>query len=78
MQMKIEIVGVITNVETIAQGNSIRDLSLLRKQHGLGNWRKMKGSAQVKLPDGSTAMAEVHWYEAHGIGKVKFKIKEWL
>lgn len=76
--MKIEIVSVITNVETIAQGNSIRDLSLLRKQHGLGNWRKMKGIARVRLPDGNTAMAEVHWYEAHGICKVKFKIKEWL
>ncbi len=76
--MKIEIVSVITNVETIAQGNGIRDLSLLRKQHGLGNWRKMKGIARVRLPDGNTAMAEVHWYEAHGIGKVKFKIKEWL
>lgn len=76
--MKVEVVGEIANVETIAQGSGIRELSLLRKQYGLGNWRKKKGVAQVRLPDGSTAMAEVHWYEAHGIGKVKFKVKEWL
>ena len=76
--MKFEIIGKIDNIETIAQGNGIRDLHLLKKQHGLGSWRKKKGIAQVKLPDGSMAKAEVHWYEAHGIGKVKFKIKEWL
>jgi len=76
--MKFEIVGEIANVETIAQGSGIRDISLLRKQYGLGNWRKKKGIARVKLPDGSMAMAEVHWYEAHGIGKVKIKVKEWL
>jgi len=76
--MKLEIVGEIANIETIAQGNGIRDIALLRSQHGLGNWRKKKGIARVKLPDGLTAMAEVHWYEAHGIGKVKLKIKEWL
>lgn len=76
--MRFEIVGEISNVETIAQGNSIRDLALLRNQYGLGNWRKKKGIAQVKLQDGSMVMAEIHWYEAHGIGKVKIKIKEWL
>ena len=76
--MKIEIVGAITHVEIIAQGNGIRGLALLRQQHGLGNWRKMKGVAHVRLSDGTTEMAEVHWYEAHGIGKVKVKIKEWL
>jgi len=76
--MKFEVVDEIANVETIAQGSGIRELSLLRKQYGLGNWRKKKGVAQIRLPDGSTATAEVHWYEAHGIGKVKFKVKEWL
>ena len=76
--MKFEIIGEILHVKTIAEGNGIRDLPLLRKQHGLGNWRKKKGIAQIKLPDGSLVTAEVHWYEAHGIGKVKFKIKEWL
>lgn len=76
--MKYEILGEITLVETIAQGNGIRDLHLLRTQHGLGNWRKRKGVAMLRLPDGSTAKAELHWYEAHGIGRVKVKIKEWL
>jgi len=76
--MKFEVVGEIDHVETIAQGSGIRDFFLLKKQFGLGNWRKKKGIAQVRLPDGSMAMAEVHWYEAHGIGKVKIKVKEWL
>ena len=76
--MKIEIVGPISNIEIIAQGSGIRDLALLKSQHGLGNWRKKKGIANVKLPNGDVATAEVHWYEAHGIGKVKLKIKEWL
>ncbi|MBI5658849.1 MAG: hypothetical protein HZC43_04705 [Nitrosomonadales bacterium] len=76
--MKLEVVGKIANIETIAQGNGIRDISLLRKQYGLGNWRKKKGIVRIRLPDGSMAMAEIHWYEAHGIGKVKIKIKEWL
>jgi hypothetical protein len=76
--MKFEILGEITHVETFAQGKGIRDLARLRSQHGLGKWRKMKGIAHVRLLDGSTLTAEVHWYEAHGIGKVKLKIKEWL
>lgn len=76
--MDFWIVGPITNVETIAEGNGIRDVAMLRKRYGLGNWRKKKGIATVQLPDGMTAKAEIHWYEAHGIGKVKLKIKEWL
>ena len=76
--MKFEVIGEIANVETIAQGNGIRELPALRSQHGLGNWRKKKGIAHIKLPDGVVVLAEVHWYEAHGIGKVKMKIKEWI
>ncbi len=76
--MRFEIVGEISNVETMAQGNGIRELTVLRSQYGLGNWRKKKGIAQLRLHDGSMVMPEVHWYEAHGIGKVKIKIKEWL
>jgi hypothetical protein len=67
-----------THIETIAQGNGIRDLALLKSQHGLGNWRKKKGIANERLANGEVVAAEVHWYEAHGIGKVKFKVKEWL
>lgn len=73
-----KIIGTIEAVETIAEGHGIRDLAKLRSRYGLGNWRKKKGIATVQLPGGETARAEVHWYEAHGVGKVKMKIKEWL
>lgn len=76
--MDFRIVGKIASIETIAEGSGIRELALLRKRYGLGYWRKKKGVAMVRLADGTTARAEVHWYEAHGIGKVKLKIKEWL
>ena len=73
--MRFEIVSDITQVETIAAGNSIRVLSSLNKRYGRGRWRKKKGIATVKLSDGSFRLAEVHWYEAHGIGKRDLKIK---
>jgi len=76
--MEFQIIGQIDNVEIITKGKGIREIAVLRAQYGLGNWRKKKGIANIRLPDGSTALAEVHWYEAHGIGKVKLKIKEWL
>lgn len=73
--MKFEIVSDIRQVETIAVGNSIRMLSFLNKKYGKGRWRKKKGIATVKLSDDSFRLAEVHWYEAHGIGKRDLKIK---
>ena len=73
--MKFEIVGDITQIETIAAGSSIRVLSLLNKRYGRARWRKKKGVTIVKLEDGSFRRAEVHWYEAHGIGKRDLKIK---
>ena len=73
--MKFEIVSEITNIETIAAGHSIRVLSSLNKKYGRGRWRKKKGVATVKLKDGCFRLAEVHWYEAHGIGKRDLKIK---
>lgn len=76
--MNFEIVGAIEGIETIAQGAGIREIATLRKRYGIGKWRKKKGFATVRLLGGSMAKAEVHWYEAHGIGKVDFKIKEWL
>jgi hypothetical protein len=76
--MDFRIVGKIASIETIAEGSGIRELALLRDRYGLGYWRKKKGVATVRLADGTTARAEIHWYEAHGIGKVKLKIKEWL
>jgi hypothetical protein len=75
--MRFEVVGPIVEVETIAQGSGIREIDLLRHWFGLVNWRKKKGIAKVQLADGTTARAETHWYEAHGIGKVLLKTKEW-
>lgn len=76
--MYFEILGKITNVETFAVGSSIREIARLRKLYGKGRWRKRKGVARVKLDDGSVHLAEIHWYEATGIGKKEFKIKQFL
>jgi hypothetical protein len=76
--MYFEIISDIENIETIAVGKSIHDIARLRKQYGLGRWRKLKGVATVRLIDGRIKKAEVHWYEAHGIGKRKMKIKRYL
>jgi len=73
--MDFEVIGQIVAVETIATGRSIRELERLRKRYGKGRWRKMKGLATVRLDDGTIHTAEVHWYEAHGIGRKEFKIK---
>lgn len=71
-----EILGKITDVEAIAVGTAIRELPRLRRVYGLGRWRKMKGRATIRTFDGEVRDAEVHWYEAHGIGKRDFKVKE--
>ena len=76
--MYFEIVGEIENVETIAVGGRIREIMRLRRQYGPGRWRKLKGTATVRMPDGTPRRAEIHWYEAHGIGKKKLKIKRFL
>ena len=76
--MYFEIIGEIEETEIIAAGKSIRDIARLRKQYGSGRWRKLKGIATVRLNDGRIKKAEVHWYEAHGIGKRKMKIKRYL
>jgi hypothetical protein len=73
--MDFEIVGEIRWIEPIAIASSIRDLARLRKEYGPGRWRKMKGFAKVRLQDGTIHTAEIHWYEAHGIGKKEFKLK---
>ncbi len=76
--MRFEIVGGITHVETIAVGRGIRVLAKLKKRHGLGRWRKRKGIAEVLLESGEIVRAELHWYEAAGIGKRGMKIKRFL
>ena len=76
--MHFEIVGTIGSVETIAIGGRIREIMRIRKQFGAGRWRKLKGVADVRLPSGSIRRAELHWYETHGVGRVKMKIKRFM
>jgi hypothetical protein len=76
--MNFEIIGKITDIETIAVGSSIRILPVLRRRFGTGRWRKLKGIAQVRLYDDTIRLAEVHWFEAHGIGKRFVRIKRYL
>ena len=73
--MDFELISEITEVKTIASGTGVRDRSRLRKVYGRARWRKVKGVAEVRLPNGRIRMAEIHWYEAHGIGKREFKLK---
>jgi len=73
-----EIIGELSAVETIATGSGIRELARLRKYYGRGRWRKRKGIAQVRLASGEIVRAELHWYEATGIGKREFKVKRFL
>ncbi|HEV2499918.1 MAG TPA: hypothetical protein VGY31_10100 [Terriglobia bacterium] len=76
--MKFEIVGSIANVETIASGLGVCVRSRLCKVYGQGRWRKLKGTALVRLPNGALRKVEVHWYAAHGVGKRDLKIKRYL
>lgn len=73
------IIGKITDIEIIAVGGSIRILTFLNKTYGKGRWRKLKGAATVeRISNGQIRLAEIHWFEAHGIGKKQAKIKRWL
>ncbi len=76
--MDFTIVGDIGDVETIARGAGIREISRLRKFYGRASWRKRKGRATICLSDGQIREAELHWYEASGVGKREFKIKRYL
>ena len=76
--MHFEILGEISEIETFATGSGVREVARLRKVYGRGRWRKRKGIARVRLADGSVHLAEVHWYEASGIGRKEFKIKHLL
>ncbi len=76
--MRFEILGEISDVETFATSSGIREIARLRKLYGRGRWRKRKGVARVRLADGSIHVAEVHWYEAAGLGRKEFKIKHLL
>jgi hypothetical protein len=76
--MMFEILGSLTDIETFATSGTIRELARLKKLYGFGRWRKRKGIAEVRLPDGLVVVAELHWYEATGIGRKEFKIKRIL
>ncbi len=76
--MHFKIISKIEDVETIAVGGRIRDIMRLQKQYGSGRWRKLKDIAKVQLQGGRVCNAELHRYEAHGIGRRKMKIKHIL
>ena len=76
--MLFEIIGNIEDIKTIAVGGKIRDIMRLRKQYGQSRWRKLKGFAKIRLQSGKIRKAELHWYEAHGMGRKKIKIKRFL
>lgn len=73
--MYFEIIGKIEEIEIIAISGRIHDIMRLQKQYGPGRWRKLKGIATIQLASGNTCQAEIHWYESHGIGRRKMKIK---
>ncbi len=74
----MKIISPVSEIETIAEGHGIRELAQLNYRYGDGNWKKKKGIAMVQIGENSPVRAEIHWYEAHGIGKVKLKVKRWL
>jgi hypothetical protein len=76
--MHFQVVGELRNIETIATGKGIRELPRLRRVYGAARWRKRKGEATIQLGSGTVREAELHWYEAHGIGRVEYKIKRFL
>ena len=76
--MHFEVVGSITKIQTIAVGGRIRQHERLRKLFGKGRWRKMKGEALIRLVSGVVRRAELHWYEAHGVGRRNLKFKRYL
>lgn len=78
MTRDFEIIGAIQDIQVIAVGSHIRDITYLQKVYGRGRWRKLKGVANVKLPNGKVRRVELHWYEAHGIGRRDMKIKRYL
>ena len=76
--MNFEIIGDIAEIETFATGRGIRELARLNRIYGRGRWRKRKGRATIRLSDGTERVAELHWYEASGIGRKEYKIKHYL
>ncbi|MGE0455905.1 MAG: hypothetical protein AB7O37_19490 [Vicinamibacteria bacterium] len=78
MDRDFELVGEILEIESIAAGRAVRDRQRLIRLYGKGRWRKMKGIARIRLRLGGVRLAELHWYEAHGIGRKELKAKRYL
>jgi hypothetical protein len=78
MDEPFEVIGAIREVETIATGRTVQSREYLKREHGAGRWRKMKGIALIRYIGGKLCKAELHWYEAHGHGRVEFKVKREL
>ncbi len=76
--MHFRVLGEIADIETIATASGIREIARLRRRYGRGRWRKRKGIARVVLDDGAVRRAELHWYEATGIGRRELKLKRYL
>ncbi len=76
--MHFEVVGDVKGTEQIAAGPSVHAQARLRKTYGGARWRKLKGTARVRLQDQTVRSAEIHWYEAHGVGRKETKIKRFL
>jgi hypothetical protein len=76
--VNFEIIGDIEEIETFVTGRGIRELARLNRIYGRGRWRKRKGRATIRLSDGTERIAELHWYEASGIGRKEYKIKQYL
>jgi hypothetical protein len=76
--VNFEVLGPIEEIEVIARGSGIRELPRLRRLYGRGSWRKLKGIARIRLDSGAVHVAELHWYEAHGIGRKEMKRKRYL
>ena len=76
--MRFRVVGEVSSIETIARGVGLRDRARLRKAYGRGRWRKLKGVATIQYANGASCVAELHWYEAHGIGRRDYKVKRVL
>ena len=78
MGNEFELLGELTNVEIVAVSLSIRERKRLQEQFGGRRWRKLKGIGRVRFPSGDVCLAELHWYEAHGVGRRKMKVKRAL
>jgi len=76
--MDFEVLSKISEIEPIAVAGQIRDIAKLRRKYGKGRWRKLKGIATIRLRNGRVRVAELHWYEAHGIGRKEMKRKRYL